>query len=233
MKSFFTVTLRVYLFKVILALTLISSILLAYVFWQTKDAQLSTLLAGVSTGLFVAALQLLMSWNEHQEIESIKKLGIRQILPHREGKEYYQRLIEGAKRTIWVAGVTVQRFMEDFATDNRSDCRSLIDALDRGVDVKILVPNAKFLNAKDAAKATISRPQLEKFTQHWNNFGCRVFDHPPAHSMVVVDGECLLGPVFSHVESKSSPAIHLSTSSEYSREYINYFNHEWDEAQPI
>ena len=225
--KFFSIQLKIYLFKIVAFLTLVFSVATAWVFWFTTNPQAAALLSGISTGLFVGFLQLLLSWNEHHEIETIKKLGIRQIKAYREGKDYYERLITDSRKEILVLGVTAQRFMEDFANEARIDSRALIDALNRNVKVRILIPHLKHLSGNNLAKAGMAEPRLKKLSDDYPTFQFRHFDHTPAHSIVVADNECLVGPVFNHVESKDSPAIHLSTSSPYVREYLNHFENEW------
>jgi hypothetical protein len=63
-------------------------------------------------------------------------------------------------------------------------------------------------------------------------FEVRYYDHLPAHSIVVVDTECLLGPVFPGLSSKTTPAMHSECAGEFAGPYIRYFENEWLSASP-
>jgi hypothetical protein len=230
MKSHFARILRIRLYKVIIALLLLGTAACTIAFFETHEAKVEALLAGMVTGLLVAVIQYLLDWNEHQEVEAIKKLGILGILPHRDDKAYYQRLLQLAKREIDVLGNTASRFLEDFAHPTRTDSRTLFDALGRGVKVRVLVPKPEHLSQEDRLKAESANRRMAGIAKESPHFEYRYFDHPPAHSMVRVDNECLFGPIFPHIKSKDSPTIHADATGALVVEYLRYFGNEWSKA---
>jgi hypothetical protein len=230
MRSQFEKVIRVHLYKIIIALLAVGILCCWYIYFQTKDAKYEALLAGMVTGLIVALIQYLLDWNEHAEIETIKKLGIRRILPHRDDKAYYQDLLSQATGNIDVLGVTASRFIEDFAHATRGDSQTLLEALNRGVRVRILLPKAKHLKQPDVPRAESAKTRMEQIARSHPGFEYRYFDHPPTHSLVKVDKECLFGPVFPHVNSKDSPTMHADVDSAFVAEYLRYFENEWTQA---
>jgi hypothetical protein len=199
-------------------------------YFITKNAKYEGLLAGLGTGLIVAVVQYLLEWNEHSEIEAIKKLGIIRILPHRDDKAYYKPLLEKAEREIIVLGNTAFRFFEDFAHPTRRDSQALLEALARGVTVRILLPQAQQLKEGDRQNAATVKSRMVEIASKYQNFEYRYFDHPPANSLVKIDDECLFGPIFTHVNSKDSPTIHASVNSALVAQYIQHIENEWTKA---
>lgn len=233
MKNTFEIVIRARFYKIILILLGLATLYLTYLFFNTTNDRYAALLGGVASGLFVAFIQFLIDLNEHNDIEKIKRLGIRNILPYREGKEYYEELINEAREQIWVLGNTAQRFLLDFASEGRPDCRSLLDALGRGVEVRILLPEAEFLSDNDKALWVISSQRMKQLSATYPNFKFRYFGHLPSHSIVKVDDEMLIGPVFRHVSSKDSPAVHINARSPFVKEYITHFEEEWANAASV
>lgn len=99
------------MYKIILfvAIIAISIVLIAY-FYSKPDSKVTPLLGGIATGMLVAVLQLLLMWTEHNQIENIMKLGIKNILPYRDDKNFYENVIKGTKKEIRVLGSTASRF---------------------------------------------------------------------------------------------------------------------------
>lgn len=222
--------LRIRLYKVI-AVTLIAATAgTALAYFHTSNTKYESLLAGLCTGLLVAVIQFALDYNEHAEIETMKKLGIQKILPYRDDRAYYQQLLAASKRQILVLGNTASRFLEDFAHPDRADSRVLFEALARGVSVRILLPAPNVLPDSDRAKAEQSKLKLEGIASLHQNLQFRYFSHPPVHSIFKVDDDCLVGPIFPHVRSKDSPTIHAYVYSPLVAEYLRYFEREWDAA---
>ena len=230
MKSQFDRVVRIRLYKIIIALLVAGTTACAYAYFQSNNPKIEPLLAGMVTGLIVAVIQYVLDWNEHSEIENIKKLGIQRILPHRDDKPYYQKLLGGAEKEIIVLGVTASRFLEDFAHSTRIDSRTLLEALGRGVKVRILLPKSNHLKESDRTKAEVAKMRMAEIALGSEGFQYRYFDHPPIHSLVRVDNECLFGPVFPHVNSKDSPTMHAIADSPFVREYLVFFENEWNQA---
>ena len=231
MRSWFDVVVRANLYKIVIGGLFLLTALFTWLSFAEVNVKLAALYAGVATGLFVAALQYLIRLNEHRDVAQFKRLAIREVLAHREGKEYYAALIRGARRQVWVLGNTANRFLEDFAHPTREDSRVLLDALGRGVEVRILLPTSAYLNAADQSRSAVSHARMEELRERWPTFAFRFFDHRPAHSLVRVDDDCLIGPVFPHVQSKDSPAIHTYISSPFVAHYLTHFEQEWSAAE--
>jgi len=164
--------------------------------------------------------------------KKVEDLRLIQILYNRDDRLYYQKLISESRREIRVMGVTAKRFFEHFAdmtVGARPDAQVLISAMNRGVKVKILLPSKEYITNNKKA----SYEQVEETLKSINNkypeaeIEIRYFDHIPAHSIFMVDSECIVGPVFENVESKNTPALHLKNESPFAEKYIAYFEQEW------
>lgn len=234
MSSKFTRTLKVQYYLIILVVLTIGVLSTAFWFWFSSDEKVAAILGGLCTGLIVALVEFCLQWYEHKEIQLIKRLGITKIMSYRDDKAYYEKLIAGSKNEIWVLGTTASRFLDDFASATRKDCRALYEALGRTVKVRILVPKAQYLNEQDRLRLL---PALERMktiqTQHPDAFQCRMFDHTANHSIVRIDEHCLVGPIFPDVPSKDSPVVHANFSSPLVAEYLKYFESEWKLANEI
>ncbi len=230
MKSQFERFVRVRLYKIVILALSVATAVCTVAYFRGSGPKVEPLLAGLVTGLLVALIQYLLDWNEHQEIETIKKLGIHRILPHRDDKGYYQRLLRHAERDIVVLGNTASRFLEDFAHATRTDSRTLFEALGRGVRVRVLVPKPEYLPEDDRPRAEAAKKRMAQIAQESGNFEYRLFNHSPTHSLVKIDSDCLFGPVFPHVKSKDSPTIHADADSALVVEYLQYFENEWKQA---
>ena len=232
--NIFTKGIYIYLYKIILSLLIAVIVFFIYLYFKEVDPKIYALYGGLIAGLIVAVIQLLIKWSEHSEIEKIKKLKIKKILPHRDDEKLYGDIIKQSEKKIWVLGNTAIRFLQDFADENRKDKRALLDALARNVKVKLLLPDPRWLatdDDKDKAKMS-SRKIAELLIKYSNLFECRYYDHAPFHNLVMADDECLVGPIFPHISSKDSPAIYTDNSSIFVKPYLEYFNFEWDKAQP-
>lgn len=210
-------------------------LLLIFSFWfyninPEDNLWLFPILSGLISGLIIMIIQIFFSWSEFQQMERIKELGVRKILPTREGKPFYASLIRNAATRIDLMGYSAKLFMEDFGRQMQ-DNNALLQALSNNVRVRILVYNPK--NMKDNHDAIKAKKYLEKVKDRFPNFECRYYDHNPAHSIVTIDDESLIGPYFPDVASKDSPCIQISTESPFVRKYLEYFDREWDKATNV
>lgn len=231
--KFFNKKLKIGLAKIVLTILVMATLILGYFFFKgSLDSKWTVLYGGLVTGLIVAIIQMLMDWYEHQQIEAFKALSIRRIIPHRDDEAYYRNLIKNSKKKIDVLGVSANRFMADFADDSvgRTEKMVLIEALQRKVNVRILVPEKQYLEEKDQAAYDQAKKYFIKVRGQFRNFEYAYFSHIPAHSIVTVDDECLLGPVFPTLSSKDSPCIQISVQSSFATPYLNYFENEWNQA---
>jgi hypothetical protein len=232
--EFFKKVFNIYLYRIIFWLGVIAILLCLLWYFRESNEKLATLLGGVTTGLFVGWLQLLLMATEHREIEKIKKLGIKEILPYRDDEEFYRKVIEKTKKEIRILGSTAFRFMNDFANENREDKKSLINALDRKVLVKFLLPEPNFLwNKDDKARANTALKTIQKLkTQYGQLVECKHYSHQPFHNLLLADNVCFVGPIFPNRTSKDTPTIYTDINSIFAQSYIEYFDYEWKSAKP-
>lgn len=236
MNSPFFRSIRIRSHLLILAILLVSILITGLWFWQSEDStKQSAILSGLCTGFIIALVEFIFQWNSHREIQLIKELGIERIMAHRDDRSYYERLISTSQNQIWVLGNTASRFLDDFANETRNDCRQLLQALARNVEVRILVPQLPFLHqSKDGPRLELALKRMKEVRKQYPGlFLCREFAHSPNHSIVRVDGNCLVGPIFPEVNSKDSPVVHAHFSSPLVTEYLKYFEAEWDAAHDI
>lgn len=225
-----------FFFAVLIIIFLAASVHFSEKGWLGNEGLIWLFAVGAVPGLVVALAQFILSWAEFGEISRLRGLGVKNILLTRDDPQYYGQLIEHSSKTIIVMGVTSKRFLQDFADDNspRTDRKTLLAALSRGVPVKILIASEAYLdqNQKAGFQATKERcNQLkEKFPEI---FDARAFDHAPTQSLVRIDNDVIVGPVFRGKESKHTPAIHMSAESQLAVSYLDNFEIEWTAAKAL
>jgi hypothetical protein len=220
---------------IILLLLVAGSMIFGILYYTGEDNTKSTaLFGGLLGGIVLVIVQFLFDWHENAINAKILQLGVKNVLLHREDREFYQQLIGGSKKRIYVMGVTAKRFMEHFAdsSSNRPETAVLLQALARGVEVRILLPQEQYLEPERRADAGKVQTGLESLSAQYSHFLFRKFPHPATHSILVVDDDCLLGPVFPKLSSRHTPTIHISSYSAFAQEYLKYFDNEWDQATP-
>lgn len=191
----------------------------------------SYIIPGLLTGFIIALFQAFLSWFELKTLDEYYELKIKKILLNRKDQNYYGNIIAKSKNEINIQGVTVYRFLDDFANQNTNvpeKEKVLLQALDRNVKVKILFADNKYLlNEDDKRKADSAKSKLEKLSKQKSiEYAC--YQHEPTHSIVIIDDECIVGPIFPNVSSKDTPAIHLKRDSQLAKFYEEYFNNEWE-----
>lgn len=203
--------------------------------WYTMNttSPIGAILSSIIAGLIVALIQLGLSWWDYQMMQKIEKLRLIEILYDRDNRTYYADLIDKSRREIRVMGTTARRFFEHFAdmtTGARPEAQVLISALNRGVKVKLLLPSKDYIALNKIADYKQVSETLNTIKQKYPHaeIGIRYFDHIPAHSIFMVDSECIVGPVFENVESKNTPALHLKIESPFAEKYVAYFEQEWN-----
>ncbi len=193
------------------------------------------LASGFVPGLIVAIIQYLLSWFEFMEMARLRALKIKNILISRDDEAYYRTLIRNSKKKIQVLGVTASRFLDDFAEEDSPtpEKKVLLDALKRGVHVDILVAKKNYLAQKDQnEKFPSAQRKLKKLAHEYPNlFEYAYYEHIPTNSLVVVDEDCLFGPVFDSIDSQNTPTVHTSRDSPYANAYLKYFESEWSNAK--
>jgi len=219
---------------------LISIIILLTIIFTTdflSGEKWTSIIPGLLTGFVVALFQAILSLQEIKRIDEYNNLRIKKILPHRKDPGYYGYLISKSKSEIKVLGVTAQRFLEDFANDNPKATESekvLLQALQQPkIKVKILIADDNFLvSEENKSKAKSAKTKLENLSNKFpGKFEYCIYKHEPTHSIVIIDKECIVGPIFPEIESKYTPAIHLNYDSPFAEPYIEYFNQEWERCR--
>jgi len=233
MPNQFTKYVRIRLYKIVISGLFLLTVACGAVYFFTQSTKIEAIWVGLFTGLLIACIQYLLEWNEQMEIESVKKLGVRRILAHRDERFFYEKLIKESKREIIVLGNTAFRLLEDFAHATRSDSAALLEALSRGVKVRLLLPKHSYLSAEDRPLAAQAASRMVEIGKTGNGFEYKFFDHPPSHSLMRIDEDCLVGPIFPRVKSKDSPAIQVDADSPFASEYLKYFEEEWKSAGSV
>lgn len=122
--------------------------------------------------------------------------------------------------------------MKDFADETRDDKKALIEALNRNVQVKFLLPDPEYLwheSDKPKGLETIRRIGELK-TKYGELIECRHYNHKPFHNLVLADQNCFVGPVFPKRTSQNTPTIYTDTESIFAKSYLEYFEIEWQGA---
>lgn len=225
-----------FFFAALIAIFLAASVHFSEKGWLGNEGLIWLFAVGAVPGLVVALAQFILSWAEFGEISRLRRLGVKNILLTRDDPQYYGQLIERSKKTIIVMGVTSKRFLQDFADDNspRPDRKVLLAALDRGVSVQILIASEAHLDQKQREGFQTTKERCDQLKKKYPRiFDARAFDHAPSQSLVRIDNDVIVGPVFQKKESKHTPAIHMSAESELADSYLENFEIEWTAAKAL
>lgn len=231
LRSFFDF-INIYWDCLVIILVLLATITFYVLYKKNQTPSAAAIFSGLLTGCALLFIQLIFGVRQSYELFKQKKLRIKKILPYREGKDFYEELINDAVHSIDIAGTTISRFLTDFAHPSRTDSQALLDAVRRGVKIRFLIP--KNLSESDELKARQSIIRTAEINRTSSvRIEIRRFNRDPAHSIFVSDEDCLIGPVFPNVASKDSPAIHTVKKSELAKPYLEYFNNEWENADQV
>lgn len=219
---------------IILAIFTIGT-LCAYLYIDNLDARWCAILGSLVAGLIVAIIQFLIAWQDYVQSDKLKELKLIEILYNRASRNKYADYIKSCNRNLDVMGVTAVRFFNDFADTSSGapeNATVLLNALNRTVQVRILLPLDEFL--PDSKKNDSARVRAKiKELNHYQNLQVRYFSHTASHSIFRIDDTCIIGPVFPELESRNTPALHVMKSSPMALNYMDYFNSEWDKAKPV
>ncbi|WCM88288.1 hypothetical protein [Acidovorax sp. NCPPB 3576] len=191
--------------------------------------------SGVVSGLIVTLAQFCLSWADAKAIDRFRHMGVENVLTTRDEEAYFGKLIQKARAQIDVLGSTATRLMQDFADLNspKAEKQSLIEALKKGVPVRILVASPAHLDSDDQYKYSLTRKRFEVIAETYPNFEARYFSATPIAAFVRADHELVVGPVLPGVESKHTPALHVYNHSPYAASYLKYFEETWKIATPL
>lgn len=225
------------LYWIILPLFLFFSLVMSVVyFWIDGDSlpKWSALIGSLAGAFIVASMQLLVSVFDALKFAKMTSTGFIEILPGRKDVGYYKKIIADSKKKIRVIGVTASRFMDDFARieSNEGETPVLVDALTRGVNVQILLPNRNNLTPKQVNDLeNITLPIYQQLRSiHGNRIEIRFYNHIPLHSIVTTDSIAIVGPMFFHKDSKNTQSIVLRSDSMYADQYAQHFDAEWNSS---
>lgn len=203
--------------------------------WVGKDSHLLNLSLGLVSGVAVLLFQFLVDNKRDKDLEDLENTRIKRVLDSRDKEDYYGALIAAANTEIVVFGVTANRFLTDFADVLHPEPakRVLISALDRGVEVRLLLCSRDYLAGEDdKAKHDSAATRIQGIVEGkpTAKVQCRYYKHAPTLSMVVADSAFLVGPVFQGKESKHTSTIHAIAGGAFAKEYWDNFEREWKTA---
>lgn len=229
----FTKSLKVNATVIILVCLVIATVVFGLVFWNSANTKIMAIFGSLFAGIIVAIIQFIIAWQDYNQTEKLKELELIKVLYNRDSRTFYEEYIKGAKREIKMMGVTASRFFNDFADDSpnaTSNAKVLLDALQRNVKVRILLPESDYVDGNKKGDVGKVKQIVKALNSKYPEYSLEVkhFNHVPAHSIFNVDDKCIVGPVFPELESKYTPALYLRNSSPLAYKYLAYFDKEWD-----
>jgi hypothetical protein len=231
----FSKSIRITATSVIIIVLVVLTAITGIWFDNSSDAKTGAILGSLVAGLIVAIIQFIIAWQDYSQTEKLKELELIKVLYNRDDRTFYENYIKKSKRKISLMGVTGSRLFKDFADNSpnaTSNAKVLIEALERGVKVKILLPTKDFVEETKIQDIEVVKQQVTIFTAKYPTiFEVRYFEHVPAHSIFKVDDECIVGPVFPELESKYTPALYLQNTSPVADKYLKYFDNEWERTK--
>ena len=200
--------------------------LILYYGGEKADSRLIGLISGLASGLMIAFLQFLTQYLEQKTLADYKEHGLIRFLINRKETEYYRRLIKSTKfgDKIVVVGVTCNRLLDDFANKQEPKSQDILEALVRGVEVKLLLPKMKYLeepNLSDFKNKTLERSK-EISELYPQGFSLLYYDFEPSHSIFLAGSRCLVGPIFKNKRSQDTPAIAFDKDGLFIKPYLSY-----------
>jgi len=230
----------------ILFLLFILECILLYLYFSEKlSSTYTVLIGGISASLIVAIIQLVISAIEYKRIERLnkeiikfKKLGVLRILENRDDEAHYREKIQSTNCKLIVYGHTSRRLIEDFADINsqRSEKKVLLEAMNRGVVVKILIASNENNNISETEKLKFehTRNAMSSIKEKYkDNFFVKYYNHKPMHSIFSFDNECFIGPMFEGLPSRDTPTLHMKSDSNFAKKYFDHFDKEWISAKEL
>lgn len=238
MRNVFKMNIKISLSVIIFILLIVLSIIALIWYLTASDTKLLAILGSLIAGIVVAIIQFLIAWQDYFATEKLKNLQIKEVLLDRDKRDFYENYIKMARKKIDMMGVTGSRFMDHFANDDDNspeNAKVLLQVMSKGVKVRILIPKESYLYTEtDKRNEKNANERFLKISKKFpKNFEVKYFSHVPAHSVFMVDDECILGPVFPNVSSKFTPALYLKSKSPFAEKYLDYFENEWDTAEPL
>lgn len=205
-----------------------------YFLVDKPSSKWGALFGSLAAGLVVASIQFLISWQDYKQSEKLQELKLKEVLYNRAITGRYEEYIKKTNRELDIMGVTTVRFFRDFADTSigaPENAKVLIDAMNRGVKVRILIPANNYIPKEKEPFAEEVRKKYEDLRKLFNQMiEIRYFTHNAAHSIFRTDDICIIGPVFPNLESRNTPALRMMKSSKMALTYMDYFEYEWNKA---
>lgn len=229
----FNTTVRIRATLIIFICLILLTIFIGIWLLNSNNTKAWAILGSLFAGIIVAIIQFIISWQDYKQTEKLKELELIEVLYNRDSRTFYEEYIKKSKREINMMGVTANRFFNDFADDSpnaTSNAKVLLDALQRNVKVRILLPEIEFVDENKKQEVEKVKLNVIYINEKYPNYSLEVkhFKHVPAHSIFNVDDKCIVGPVFPELESKYTPALYLRNSSPLADKYLKYFDDEWN-----
>ncbi|MGY6274598.1 hypothetical protein [Methylomonas sp. MgM2] len=196
---------------------------------NSEDSKTQSILSGLITGGVILLCQALMDGYEFKTVDKYRRLGVTDILGNKKKREFYGKLILHTNKDIKMLGITAADLLNDFGNENSDDeiSKALITAIQKKCQIQFLLADEVFLDEAHKAKAGTAKSKLAVLSKN-NNFSVRYYKHTPAHSIVIVDDTCIVGPIFTGKSNRETPAIHLERHSQLAKHYEDYFDSEWN-----
>lgn len=205
-------------------------IIVFHLYWDFQN-KLTSVAISLATNFAVAAIFSFFQSNEAKRLKKLEDLMVTNVLLDREDEKYYGDLIKKSRKKIDVLGTTASRFMDDFANDESpsEEKKTLNIALARNVKVRVLVAAENSLPEDEDSKYKFkcAAKAFERLKNQYPNFEYKYYNHPPTHSIVCIDEQCIVGPTFSNKQSRHTPAIQMDAISPLAVAYMEYFEREW------
>lgn len=237
MNSIFNKKMNISLFALIIIILVIIVAVIStfYILIDPSEYEKSSVIVGsLLTGIILLGVQMLLSKYEFDKIETLNSFGVLDVIKTRKDKNYYASYIDSSETEIDILGVTASRLLEDFASDQDPESTNLINALKRGVKVRILLCSENNLSGSDLSNfQNITKRIATTLIGEYEDFKLRTYDSLPSHSVFRVDNKCIAGPIFSHVDSKNSPGILMKGSSKYVMPYLKNFEKMWEDSTEL
>ena len=230
MNSFKRGFVRVPVWAIIIIVTVVLGLLIYAWLADASDPKLIGVLGGLLAGLIVYGLSFLTEFTVYRQLERFRSMGVKDLLRNRHDKAYYRPILAKAESRVCVMGSSCSRFITDFL-DPDTDDHVLIERLRLFPEMKIriLVPQNQHMDEATKQKLGGLDQKIEKLKSEFNDrFEMREFPYKARHSFVITDTELIAGPIFEGIESKNSPAVHVSASTPFAQKYITHFENVWD-----
>jgi|GEM_PF-1302541 len=224
--------------SVIVLVLLVLAIGLVGYFFFTGDVgtKLGSLMGGLTATFIAVLIQFLLALSHHREIERMRQMGFQKILPHRKDRQrYYAELLRDARKRIDFLGKTANSFLSDFAYPDAAaspDDRLLLDAMTRGVKMRVLVARQEELPENKRADFETAQERMKDLKRQFPDcFDYGFLSLVPGQTYVLVDRQCVFGPVFPEESSRTTPAVHADSDSPFLDQYFRFFNRQWAIAE--